>query len=151
MQDAGSRSRGAGVVVVGLGIALALLDFVVLRGEVVARDPVRLSEGPPARLELGRIGEEHTFQIRTTRRSRGETRGRAIAWRLVAPDGRVVEEGSELRSRKRRFFDHTPDTAGTYELHVEDGGVISGLGSGSASVEVLVGDRRIASRLFVFF
>lgn len=139
------------VVAAVLGLACFALDFVVLRGEPVAHATARLDREEPVRLLLERVGVEHTFEISTRHRRRGEVEGRTLAWRLVAPDGSVVVEGSEVTAHQERFFSYTPAEPGEYQLHLEDNGLVFRSRRGSARVDVLVNDRRIFARLFAAF
>jgi hypothetical protein len=146
----GTRSGAAGAAVVALGLALFLVDFVALRGEHVAHDRAAIG-GEPARLEIQQVGEKHLVEITTRRRQHGETRGRAIDWRLEDPSGSVVRKDSELAAHKERYFSFTPNVPGQYVLHVEGGGLVFKSGSGSADVDVFVNDRRILARFFSAF
>lgn len=143
----GPRAKAL-VIVAFLG--LLLLDFLVLRGETVARDRVALGGEEPARLELARVGEPHTFEITTNERRGGENRGRSVAWRLEAPDGEVLAEGGDLTAHVSRVFDATPRERGTYRLYVEENEILGSFRRGRAGVTVSVGDRRILARVFSF-
>jgi len=144
-----SRSKTIGFGVAAAGVALALLDLIVLRGEQVDSATVRLASDEPATIEIARVGEAHLVEISTRRIRRGETAGRSVEYRLEAPDGRVVFESSELVVRKRRFERFEPEQAGEYRLYVDDPGLLGGR-SGSARVSVYVNDRRIRAHLLPF-
>jgi hypothetical protein len=144
-----ARGKSLSLAVVGIAIALALLDFVVLRGERVDGATVRLSPDDPALIEIDRVGEEHLVEISTRRRRGGETTGRTVSYRLEDPDGRIIVEESELVTRKRRFVRFNPDLPGEYRLFVEDPGLFGGSGD-SARVSVYVNDRRILGRFVPF-
>lgn len=159
MTQPGSRADGVrtglgpartGLVVAAV-LVLFLLDFFLLRGEAVAHDRVSLRRDEPARIELSRVGESHTFELTTRTRRGGKTRGRAVAWRVEGPTGAIVAEGSEVVAHERRLFDVTPHEAGPYLLYVEENGLLAGGGSGRARVSVRVGDRRILARIFSLF
>lgn len=142
------KTRGWSLALVAAAAALALVDLVVLRGDRVASDSVSLASGPPAVLEIEHVGEPHLVEISTRLRRMGETKGRAIDYRLEAPDGRVIADESEIASRKRRFIRFVPEVAGGYELHVEDEGLFGGT-RGRADVAVYLNDRRVLGpRLF---
>lgn len=150
--DAGARTtqrkvKIAAVGAVVLALALAALDLLVLRGDVVARATVGLGPNDAATLQIDQVGREHLVEIDTVYRRRGEKTGRAVQIRLEDPSGGVVYETSELVSRKERMFEFTPAIAGGYRLTLRPGGLIGGSSSGSARVQVLVGDRRILGRL----
>ena len=72
----GSNARGKNlsIAAVGVAIALALVDFVVLRGEHVYGATVRLSSGDPALIEISRVGEGHLVEISTRHRRGGRSR-----------------------------------------------------------------------------
>jgi hypothetical protein len=146
----GTRGGAASVAVVALGLALFLVDFVVLRGERVAHDRAALG-GEPARLEIQRVGEKHLVEIATRRRHHGKTEGRTIAWRLEDPSGIGIHQDSELTAHKERYFSFTPNVPGEYVLHVQGAGLVFKSASGSAGVDVFVNDRRIFPRIFSTF
>lgn len=138
-------ARKLGIAVAGLAIALALVDFVVLRGERVAAGSAPLSGDRPAVLELAATGEEHLIEITTRRHRQGETMGRSVDYRLVDPDGNVLVEESEIVSREKRYLTIDPAVPGAYRLFVEDEGLL-GSSSGSARVAVYRDDHRISRR-----
>jgi len=150
MDPADPRLKGWGIALGIVFFSLAMVDFVALKGEHVASANVSLrADSSPGVIDVSRPGEEHLVQISTRKRSHGESKGRSIAWRLVAPDGTTVEEDSELVSHKKRFFEFLPVEEGAYELHVEET-VLLGSGNGTASVAVYVNDRRILGPLIGF-
>jgi hypothetical protein len=149
LSKSNSRGKSLSLIAVALAITMALLDFVVLRGERVDGDTVRLSSDDSALIEINRVGEEHLVEISTRRRRGGDTEGRSVSYRLEDPDGRIVVEESEFVSRKRRFVRFKPDLAGEYRLFVEDPGLFGGSGD-SARVSVYVNDRRILGRFLPF-
>ena len=146
----GARGGAASIAVVALGVALFLVDFVVLRGERVAYDRADIG-GEPAFLEIQQVGEKHLVEITTRRRHHGKTQGRAIAWRLEDPSGIVVQQDSELAAHKERYFSFTPSVPGEYALHVEASGLGFKSARGTADVDVFVNDRRILAQLFSMF
>lgn len=139
--------KGWAIAVVAIAVALALTDLVVLRGEPVGSATVPLRPGEVGLLEISRVGEEHTVEISTRRRVRGETRGEAVTIRLRGPDGATLHEESELVARKTRYFAFVPERAGTYRISVDDNRTLLGSSTGSARVSVTVNDRRILGRL----
>lgn len=145
----GTKGKAIGAVAVGIAIALALLDIVVLRGEHVDGATVQLSEDRPGLIEIHRVGEEHLVEISTRRRRGGETKGRSVHYRLEDPDGRVIAESSELVHHKTRYIRFEPVTTGEYRIYVDDSGLL-GRSRGSASVSVYVNDRRILARFLPF-
>ena len=144
-----ARGKSLSFIAVGIAIALAFLDFVVLRGERVDGTSVRLSPDDPALIEINRVGEEHLVEISTRRRRGGETKGRSVNYRLEDPEGRVIAKGSELVTRKRRYLRFEPDVSGEYRLFVDDPGLLGG-SRGSAQISVYVNDRRILGRFLPF-
>jgi hypothetical protein len=147
MAGAGSRIKGTSIVAVVLGVLLFAVDFVWLKGEVVARDSAELNGTSPAVFSVSRIGEPHLVEIRTRRRVGGETRGRKVAWRLVDPDGVTIAQDEELLDHEERHFRFEPDVAGEYRLYVEDNGLLLRTETASARVSVTVNDRRLSRRL----
>jgi len=137
-----AKTRGWSLALVAAACALALVDFVVLRGERIDSARPSLSSDAPVVLTIDRVGEEYTVEIGTRVRRQGETKGRSIDYRLEAPDGRVIAEESELVTRKRRFVRFTPDVPGEYALTVEDEGLFGGTYA-RADVVVYVNDRRV--------
>lgn len=139
-----------GIAIGVLVMVLALVDFVALKGESVGGGSVSLqAEATPLALSITRIGEEHLVQIKTRKEVRGESKGRAIAYRLMDPSGVTIVEDSEILSHKQRYFSFTPTEPGDYTLHVEGSGLI-GSGRGTGYVSVAVNDRRVISRLLGF-
>jgi hypothetical protein len=143
----GARSKGVSVAVAVLGVAVFLVDYVLLRGEHVAHAQVYFDRSEPARIAVDRVGERYLVEISTRKRIHGETRGRRIAYRLEDPRGEVIEQGSELRARKTRYFSFMAVESGEYTLHIEDGGMLMKSTHGSARVDVYVNDHRIFGRL----
>jgi hypothetical protein len=146
------RTRALSIAGVAVAVVIALLDFVVLRGDVVARVSVDLRDEEPTFVELTRLGEPHLVEIRATRRVKGETRGRNVDYRIVDPNGNVVVDESEFVQRKDRYVRFTPMVAGNYAISVHDGGgyLRGNTSHRTATVKVLVNDRRILPRLLPF-
>jgi hypothetical protein len=150
MDAADPRLKAWGIALGVLVVVLALVDMVVLKGEFVSSASISLQpDTSPGIIEISRPGEKHLVQISTRRRVRGEYVGQSVAWRLVAPDGTLIEEESELLSHKKRFFEFLPAQAGPYALHMEESTLL-GSARGTASVSVYVGDRRILGPLLGF-
>jgi hypothetical protein len=146
----GNRSKGLSAGLALLGVALFLVDFVVLRGEQVAYDSAGFASGEPAVLSLDRIGEEHLVEVDTRRRVHRKQRGRAVKLRFEDPEGRLVYQSAEIVAHRERSFSFTPTVAGDYRLYVEGNSLLGGSSSGSARVDVYVNDHRIFGRLFSF-
>lgn len=144
----GRRAKIGSIVAVAVVVVLLLLESTLLRGEQVARATVGLGPNEAETLAIDRVGQKHVVEIDTRRRRRGETVGRAIKIRLEDPSGAVVYEDSEWTAREERFFSFTPKVVGPYSISIQPSGVLSGSSSGTASVRVFVGDRRVLSRLF---
>jgi hypothetical protein len=137
-----SRARGWSLGVVALGVALALVDFVVLRGDRVDSATVPLGDDEAVPLLIEHAGQEHLVEITTRLRRGGETRGRSVDYWIEDPEGRVVAEESEIVTRKHRYVRFVPEAPGEYWISVEDESLF-GTRRGSARVEVYVNDRRI--------
>ncbi len=138
---------------VALGVAVVLLglvDMIALRGEQVAYTTARLSSSDPATIEISRVGEEHLVEISTSRRVHGETKGKAIRYRLEAPSGATVYEDSEIVARKKRYFEFVPGEAGAYRFFIEENMNLLGSTTYSARIAVYTDDRRVLARLFDF-
>lgn len=148
----GPRTRGMSIAVAVVVAVLALLDFVVLKGERVVGFTTSLRDKEPDYVELVRAGEPHTVQIRATRRSGGETKGRSVDYRIVGPNGTVVEDESEFVNRKTRHVRFTPYVAGEYAITVSDDSTYPRDRSSNptATVSITVNDRRILPRLLPF-
>jgi len=138
------------IVLGAVVFALAAVDFVVLKGETVASGNVSLRSGAAAlRIPISRPGEEHLVEISTRRHRNNESRGLSIAYQLIAPDGSIAAEDSEILSHKKRFFEFVPTQSGDYQLHAKETKLL-GSGRGTGFVRVTVGDRRVLSRLLAF-
>jgi hypothetical protein len=141
----GPRKRAILLAVVALVLVVGLVDFVVLRGDTVARMSVDLRPATPAIVELTRVGEPHVVTIRATRRDRGETKGCSIAYRITDPEGTVIVDEHEFMKRKTRHVRFVPRLAGEYSISVsDDGGCQRDASSGAvASVRITANDRRL--------
>ena len=138
---------------IALGLAVALLafvDLIALRGERVASATARLSASDPATIEISRVGEEHLVEISTRRRVHGESKGRAIRYRVESPSGVVAYESSEIAARKNRCFEFVPEEAGAYRFFIEQNMTLLGSTTDTARIAVYVNDRRILGRLLNF-
>jgi len=138
---------------IALGLAVVLLGFVdliALRGEQVASATARLTARDPATIEIYRVGEQHLVEISTRRRVHGESKGRAIRYRVESPSGVAVYEDSEIVSRKKRFFEFVPGETGIYRFFIEENMSLLGSTTDTARISVYVDDRRILARLLNF-
>ena len=135
-------------------VVLLLLEFFVLRGDVVFRETGQRFAHAGTQtfaMTLDRVGEEHTVELGTRKH---EVK---LSWKLVGPQGQEVESGSEIvrHSGDRQFsFDLT--TAGKYELTVKrerrSGPMrIGGPDRDRIDVRVLVGAHRVLAPLFNLF
>ena len=141
------RLKNWGIALGLMVAALGLLDTIALKGDQVASASIRLqSDTEPGTLQIASPGQPHTVAISTRKRVQGVTEGQTISWQLVAPDGQVVDSGSERVARKKRFFDFVPTQPGEYRLHVEETKLL-GRGRGSAQVSVYVNDHRVLAPL----
>jgi len=138
---------------IALGVAVVLLglvDVIALRGEQVAYTTARLSSSDPVTIQISRAGEEHLVEISTSRRVHGETKGKAVRYRLESPSGATVYEDSEIVARKKRFFEFVPGEAGAYRFFIEENMDLLGSSTYSAQIAVYTDDRRVLARLFDF-
>jgi hypothetical protein len=138
---------------IALGLAVALLafvDLIALRGEQVASATARLSGRDPATIEIHRVGEQHLVEISTRRRVQGESKGRAIRYRVESPSGVTVHEDSEIVARKKRFFEFVPGETGIHQFFIEENMSLLGSTTDTAHIAVYVDDRRILARLLNF-
>ena len=141
------KTKLASIAIAVVFAGFMFLDYTLLRGDSVGSATVSLRSDDPARIEITQVDEVHLVAISTRRRQHNETKGIAIKYRLVDPDGTIVKESSELRSRKSRYFEFTPDIPGTYELFAEESMTLLGSGRGNATVRVYVNDRRVLGRI----
>ena len=149
IESGSSKGKSIGIATAGIAVALALVDFVVLRGDHVGSDTIFLYSDEPAVIEIDRVGEAHLLEISTHRTEDGETKGRSVNYRLEDPQGRIIADESELINRKKRFVRFEPLSAGEYKIFVEDPKLL-GTSSGSSRVSVYVNDRRILARFLPF-
>ena len=152
MTDATHDGKAKGwAIALGLAVALlALVDLIALQGEQVASATAMLSASDPATIEISRVGEEHLVEISTRRRVQGESKGRAIRYRVESPSGLTVYENSEIAARKKRFFEFVPGEAGAYRFFIEENMNLLGSTTDTARIAVYINDRRILARLFNF-
>ena len=144
------RAKGWAIAL-GLAVALlALVDLIALQGEQVASATARLSASDPVTIDIFRVGEEHLVEISTRRRVQGESKGRAIRYRVESPSGVVVYQNSEIVARKKRFFEFVPGEAGAYRFFIEENMNLLGSTTDTARIAVYVNDRRILARLLNF-
>ena len=145
------RSVKTWTFILGGAVALlALVDMIALQGERVDSTTTRLSARHPATIEISRVGEEHLVEISTRHRVHGESKGRAIRYRVESPSGVTVHQGSEIAARKKRFFEFVPEEAGAYRIFIEENMTLLGSTADTAHIAVYVNDRRILARLFNF-
>lgn len=134
-----------------LALAVAVLltgvDFVVLRGEHIGHTTVYFSEEEPATVQVDRVGTTHLVEITSHRRMGGDDVGFRLSYWVEGPDGEILGQGSELRTREKRSFRFVPDEPGEYQVHVERDGLRLGSSGGSAQVDVYANDRRLLPRL----
>ena len=152
MSDA-ARGSSVKTWTIALGVAVVLLglvDMIALRGEQVAYATARLSSSDPETIEISRVGEKHLVEISTSRRVHGETKGKAVRYRLESPSGVTVHEDSEIVARKKRFFEFVPGEAGAYRFFIEENMNLLGSTTYSAHIAVYTNDRRVLARLFNF-
>jgi hypothetical protein len=126
-------------------VILGLLEVFILRGDLVAKDSIRVD----TRSDYITILVDHPYQEYLVEVSTGK-KERQLSFLLEDPLGRVIHEEYEyaLHEGSRRFT-FEPDERGTYTLYISDGAV--GFGEqGYAQVRVFVNDNRILGRVFSF-
>jgi hypothetical protein len=141
----GSKGKITGIIVTVLVVGLLLLDFLVLRGDVVARGSVEMSDQEDFMvIPVAQQFEEHYVTI-DPGSSRRDYR---LSYRLVDPEGdEVVSDSELLSSSKTRGFTFEPLLEGEYRLFVDNEQLI-GHTTRSARVRVYVNDRRFISKVF---
>ena len=126
-------------------VILGLLEFFILRGDLVAKDSIRID----SRSDYIAILVDHPYQEYLVEVSTGK-KERKLSFILEDPLGRLIYEEYEysLHEGSRRFT-FEPEERGTYTLYINDGAV--GFGEhGYANVRVYVNDNRILGRVFGF-
>lgn len=143
----------AGAVVVGaLFGVLAIGELLFLRGEAVAsRTGLRFSRSETKDIvfPITRCGEKHTIVVNTRKYKV------ALSWKVRGPQGQVLYSDTEfLRHTGDRRCSFVPRVAGDYHVEIERNRGSSTLSSGtrdSASVQLLVGDRRVIGPFMDWF
>jgi hypothetical protein len=126
-------------------VILGLLEFFVLRGDLVAKDSIRVDR----RSDYIAILVDQPYQEYLVEVSTGK-KERKLSILLEDPIGRVIYEESEYSLNKgSRRFTFEPDERGTYSLYIDDSAI--GFGElGYAKVRVYMNDKRILGRVFGF-
>jgi hypothetical protein len=141
-------SDGRRLVILGaiaFFLILGLLEFFILRGDLVAKDSIRIDR----RSDYITILVDHPYQEYLVEVSTGKKQ-RKLSFLLEDPIGRIIHEDAEYSLYKgSRRFTFEPHERGTYTLYINDGAI--GFGErGYASVRVFVNDNRILGRIFEF-
>ena len=126
-------------------VILGLLEFFILRGDLVARDSIRVDRRSDyIAILVDQPYQEYLVEISTGKKER------KLSILLEDPLGRVIYEESEYSLYKgSRRFTFEPDERGTYSLYIEDNAI--GFGElGYANVRVYMNDNRILGRVFGF-
>lgn len=141
----GSKGKITGIILTVLVVGLLLLDFLVLRGDVVARGSVKMSDQEAFMvIPVTQQFEEHYVTIDPG----SGRRDYRLSYRLLDPEGEEVLSDSELlSSSKTRGFTFEPFLEGEYRLYVDNEQLL-GRTTRSARVRVYVNDRRFISRMF---
>jgi len=131
-------------LVIGL---LTMLEFVYLRGDLVARGTVRIaSKNSFLSIMVDQPRKQYLVDVSTTGK-----RKRKLSFRLEDKTGRVIYRDTEYSSHKgSRTFTFRPEEQGIYKLYVNPGATVFGEW-GYARVRVYVNDRRILTRMFGWF
>jgi hypothetical protein len=141
-------SDGRRLVVLGAiasFVILGLLEFFILRGDLVAKDSIRIDRSS----DYITILVDHPYQDYLVEVSTGKKQ-RKLSFLLEDPIGRIIHEDAEYSLYKgSRRFTFEPHERGTYTLYINDGAI--GFGErGYARVRVFVNDNRILGRIFEF-
>jgi hypothetical protein len=130
---------------IALFVILGFLEFFILRGDLVARDSIRIDR----RSDYIAILVDQPYQEYLVEVSTGGNQ-RKLSILLEDPLGRIIYEESEYTLHKRsRRFTFEPEERGTYTLYIADGAI--GFGEqGYAKVRVYMNDNRILGRVFGF-
>ncbi|MGD9031976.1 MAG: hypothetical protein PVJ69_05340 [Desulfobacteraceae bacterium] len=141
-------SDGRRLVILGaiaLFVILGFLEFFILRGDLVAKDSIRID----SRSDYITILVDHPYQEYLVEVSTGK-KERKLSFVLEDPIGRVIHDETEYALYKgSRRFTFEPYDRGTYTLYINDGAI--GFGEqGYANVRVYMNDKRILGRVFGF-
>jgi hypothetical protein len=124
-------------------VLLGFLEFFVLRGDLVAKDSIRIDK----RSDYLAILVDHPYQEYLVEVSTGKEQ-RKLSFLLEDPLGRIIYDESEYSLYKgSRRFTFEPEERGTYSLYINDGAISFGE-LGYAKVRVYVNDKRILGRVF---
>ena len=124
-------------------LIFGLLEFFILRGDLVAKDSIRIDRGSDyITILVDHPYEEYLVEVSTGKKER------KLSFLLEDPIGRIIHEDTEYSLYKgSRRFTFEPNERGTYTLYINDGAI--GFGErGYARVRVFVNDNRILGRIF---
>lgn len=142
----GPRGKIAVVAGVSLLVVLFLLDFFVLKGDLVVSGSVKLlDEEDHLVIPVEEVFEDLYVTIRPggIRREKYDLR-----FRLVDPDGEeVISDTDRVKGKKTCGFTFEPFAEGAYRLYVDHDGPIRG-SRRTVDVEVFIHDHRLISKLF---
>lgn len=132
--------------VVALVVLLVVLEFFVLRGDLVAKDSIRIDR----RSDYVAIRVNHLYENYSVNVSTGKKKQK-LSILLEDPIGRIIYEETEYASQKgSRRFTFEPEERGTYALYVNDGSM--GFSErGYAKVSVYMNDHSILGRILGWF
>jgi len=141
-------SDGRRLVILGaiaFFVIFGLLEFFILRGDLVARDSIRIDRST----DYITILVDHPYEEYLVEVSTGKKQCK-LSFLLEDPIGRIIHEDTEYSLYKgSRRFTFEPYERGTYTLYIHDGAI--GFGErGYARVRVFVSDNRILGRIFEF-
>ncbi len=132
--------------VVALVVLLVVLEFFVLRGDLVAKDSIRIDR----RSDYVAIRVNHVYENYMVEVSTGKKKQK-LSILLEDPIGRIIHEETEYASQKgSRRFAFEPEERGTYSLYVNDGSMDFGE-RGYAKVRVTMNDHSILGRILGWF
>jgi len=131
-QETGKVSLLTIVLVIGVVVVFATINFLLLRGEPVRRE---LLDSPGAltfqpELDAGR----YVVELYTTEK-------RQLNYTIYGPDDAEIDSGQDQNAKKSRSLAFIPSQEGSHSIQVEP--AESAGGSGSVEVQILKNDRRI--------
>lgn len=118
--------------------ALAGLDYLLLKGDVVYETQIKATRSEPLAIDIDRLDEKHTLILRTGGKI-------PLEWRLVGPEGTELVNERDSRSKQGiRRSTFIPFRQGRYLLSARYRGA-GGSEWSIIHVSVLVNDRRTIS------
>ncbi len=130
------------IAIVAVVVALALLEFFVLRGKVIAEGSLSLSDTEDyISVDITDTSKPYAIEVRPT----GLIHNKKISMKIkiVSNNGEAIFSHTEISGKKgTRKFTFRAQTPGEYKVYVSFGPLTFG-GSGRVKVAVLYNDRRL--------